>query len=102
MHNIPSSKTQSHYLKDYLSMKLTVKYHGELAEYFPDSSDERTVSVSICQEDSIVSIIEKFNIPSEKINLILVNGVKVDEADFTGHRFMDGDTLAVWPTTARE
>jgi len=83
-------------------MKLTVKYHGELAEYFPDTDDEKNVSIRVSEEDCILSVIEKFNIPSEKINLILVNGVKVDEEDFTGHRFADGDTLAVWPTNPKE
>jgi molybdopterin converting factor small subunit len=83
-------------------MKLTVKYHGELIEYFPDSDEEKNVSINAAQEDSILTIIERYSIPSEKINLILVNGVKVDDADFNDHRFADGDILAIWPITPKE
>ncbi|NNE37594.1 MAG: hypothetical protein HKN08_04750 [Gammaproteobacteria bacterium] len=83
-------------------MKLTVKLHGELAEYFPETDEEKNVSISVTKEDSILSVIHTLKIPAEKINLILVNGVKVDEADIAGHKFTDGDTLAVWPTNPKE
>lgn len=83
-------------------MKLIVKYHGELAEYFSDQSGDKTTLINISDDDSIISVMGKYHIPSEKINLILVNGVKVDKSDLAEHRFTDGDTLAVWPTNTKE
>jgi hypothetical protein len=83
-------------------MKLIVKYHGDLAEYFPGSTEEKMASVSIGADDSIISVMEKFCIPSEIINFILVNGIKVDKDDFEKHRFSDGDILAVWPMNSKE
>ena len=78
-------------------MKLLVKYHGELVEFFPELSEDNSTNVEIKEDDSIMSVIDKFSIPSEKINLILVNGVNVDKDLAADHYFADGDTLAVWP-----
>lgn len=80
-------------------MQLILKYHGELCDYFPGDQEDNTTTVDISPDDSICSVIEKFNIPREKVNLILVNGVNVREEDCTDYRFSDGDILAVWPSS---
>ena len=80
-------------------MQLILKYHGELVEYFPENSEENMTRVDIDDEDSVFTIMEKFKIPRNKINLILVNGVKINHDDCESYRFSDGDTLAVWPVT---
>jgi len=78
-------------------MQLTVKYHGELSSYFPDNGDENVARIEIDDTDSVRSVIDKLSIPHEKINLVLVNGIKVNDDDRGHFRFSDGDTLAVWP-----
>jgi len=80
-------------------MQLQLKYHGELSNYFPDNSDENIITVNINQDDSICSVMDKFNIPHAKISLILVNGINVKDYDCENYRFSDGDTLAIWPVT---
>jgi len=80
-------------------MQLLLKYHGELAAYFPDNSEDNTTTVNVNQDDSICSVMAKFNIPLEKIHLILVNGINVKDQDCDDYRFADGDTLAIWPVS---
>lgn len=80
-------------------MQLTLKYHGELPEDFTAAgAGARAARIDIEDGDTIYSVFEKFNIPPENINLILVNGVRVK--DCGTYRFSDGDILAVWPATA--
>ena len=83
-------------------MQLTFKYYGELTAYFPDSSEENLKHIDVDADDSIYSVIDQFNIPHDKINLILVNGIKVDKENCEIYRFDDGDVLAVWPINAKE
>jgi hypothetical protein len=83
-------------------MKLLVKYHGELATYFPKTSEDNSTSVDIGENDSLMSVMDKFSIPLDKIILILVNGVNVDKNLAADHYFADGDTLAVWPARPKE
>jgi len=83
-------------------MKLLVKYHGELATYFPKTSEDNSTNVDIGENESLMSVMDKFSIPSDKINLILVNGVNVDKNLAADHYFVDGDTLAVWPASPKE
>lgn len=78
-------------------MQLILKYHGELTVYFPHHSEDHSAKLDIGEDDTVYNIIESFNIPRDKINLILVNGVKVNHDDCDRFRFSDGDTLAVWP-----
>jgi len=80
-------------------MKLTLKYHGEFAAFFPDDTQDNLMIVRISQDDSISSVMDKLSIPLEKINLVLVNGIKVKNYDCENYRFADGDTLAIWPVT---
>lgn len=80
-------------------MQLLLKYHGELSDYFPDNHEDNIATVDINKDDSICSVMAKFNIPLDKINLILVNGINVKDYDCDNYRFADGDTLAIWPAT---
>jgi hypothetical protein len=82
------------------SMQLILKYHGDLSNYFSNDSEENMTRIDVDDEDSIYSVIDKFNIPREKINLILVNGVKVKEDDCATFRFSEGDVMAVWPAAS--
>jgi hypothetical protein len=81
-------------------MEVILKYHGELIEYFSDEAEDNIIRLEINKDDSVYSIIEKFNIPPEKINLVLVNGVKVNNEDCEEFLLSNGDILAVWPVTA--
>jgi hypothetical protein len=81
-------------------MQLIFKYHGELTTYFPEESEDNMIRMDIDVNDSVYSIIDKHNIPREKITLVLVNGIKVNHEDCDAYRFTDGDTLAVWPKTS--
>ena len=81
-------------------MHLTFKYHGELSEFFSGSDEDNVIKMDIDENESVFSIIEKYNIPREKISLVLVNGINVKHDDCDAYRFSDGDTLAVWPETS--
>ena len=80
-------------------MQVILKYHGELVQYFPPADEAHAARVDVNDQDSVFTIIERFNIPRDKINLVLVNGVKVEIDECEGYRFTDGDTLAIWPIT---
>jgi hypothetical protein len=78
-------------------MELTFKFHGELIEFVPERDEDNTLRISITAEDSVYTIIERFSIPREKINLVLVIGVRVRHDECECYRFSEGDILAVWP-----
>ena len=79
-------------------MQVILKYHGNLVEYF-QATDEHATRVDINDQDSVFTIIDRYKIPREKINLVLVNGINVRIDECESIRFADGDTLAIWPIT---
>lgn len=81
-------------------MQVILKYHGELVEFFSADNNDNITRVDVNEEDSVYSVIDRFNIPREIINLVLVNGIKVNLDDCESYHFSDGDTLAVWPVSA--
>ena len=81
-------------------MQVILKCHGELNQYFSPADEEHAARVDVDDHDSVFTIIERFNIPRNKINLVLVNGIKVKIDECEDIRFADGDTLAIWPITA--
>ncbi|MGY8813778.1 MAG: hypothetical protein ACKVHQ_03565 [Gammaproteobacteria bacterium] len=81
-------------------MQLIFKYYGELTSYFSEGSEDNMIRIDIDVDDSVYSIFDKYNIPRDKINLVLVNGINVNHEDCEAYRFTDGDTLAVWAETA--
>ncbi len=78
-------------------MQVILKYHGDLIRYFSPPDEEHATRVDIDEQDSVFTIIERFQIPREKINLVLVNGIKVKIEECDSYRFTDGDILAIWP-----
>jgi hypothetical protein len=80
-------------------MQVIVKYYGDLIDYFNPTDEEHTTRVDIDDQDSVITIIERYKIPRDKINLVLVNGVNVKIDECENYRFSDGDTLAIWPIT---
>ncbi len=82
-------------------MQITFKLYAGLAQYLPDEASNNRVDIDILETESINGIMNRLNVPLEKVHLVLINGVYVqpqhrDEAQV----FKDGDTLAVWPPVA--
>ena len=75
------------------SISITVKLFADLREYGPD----RTV-LELLEGSSIESILEKYKIPKNDRDLIImVNGMPHIKSDFI---LKDGDILAIFPIIA--
>jgi molybdopterin converting factor small subunit len=81
-------------------MKLSFKLFAGLGDYLPAEAKEHTILLDIDGSDSVFDIIARFNIPSEMIHLVLLNGVYLHPEEREKPNFKDGDTLAIWPPVA--
>jgi len=78
--------------------KVTVKLFASLAESSASNIAGQISQQPLSTGDTINSIIEKANLPKEKLHLVILNGTYV-EKDQRGERILaDGDVLAFWPS----
>jgi sulfur carrier protein ThiS len=81
-------------------MKLVFKLFAGLGEYLPAEAEANATLIEIDVNDSVYDVIAKFNIPLEKIHLVLLNGVYLHPDERATRTFSEGDILAVWPPVA--
>ena len=81
-------------------IKVQLKLYASLAEYLPQKEKKHSVDVTITPNDTPNQIMKRFNIPCEKVHLVLLNGVYLEPADRDRGVFRDGDVLALWPPVA--
>lgn len=81
-------------------MKLIFKLFASLGEYLPADANDNATSIQIKEGDTVFDVIARFNIPPEKIHLVLLNGVYLHPEERNAPKFSHGDTLAIWPPVA--
>ena len=81
-------------------MEITLKLYAGLTQYLPEGSEHHSTKLEISGNESVFSILEKFQVPRESAHLVLLNGVYLEPGEREKSIFKDGDTLAVWPPVA--
>jgi hypothetical protein len=81
-------------------MKLRFKLFAGLGEYLPAEAKDNATLIDIGEADSVFDVIARFNIPEDMVHLVLLNGVYLYPEERRVPKFVDGDTLAVWPPVA--
>lgn len=81
-------------------MKITLKFHATLKDFLPKGTEGNDAEIEIEDGATILSVVERQNVPQETINMILVNGAYVAPGDIASHELKDGDMLAMWPPLA--
>lgn len=81
-------------------MKITLKLYASLSQYLPEDAVKHCTTLDITPSDTAYTILEKFNVPKEKVHLVLLNGVYLYPEERVTTNISEGDTLAVWPPVA--
>jgi molybdopterin converting factor small subunit len=80
-------------------MKVELKLFASLKECLPASTNGM-VEVNMQELASPQVLVEEFNIPLDKVHLLLVNGVYVDPAECGQVQLHENDVVAMWPPIA--
>ncbi len=81
-------------------MKITLKLYAGLSQYLPDGSEKHMTKLSVSENETAFSILDRFNVPKEDAHLVLLNGVYLEPEEREQPKFKEGDTLAIWPPVA--
>ena len=81
-------------------MKLVFKLFASLGEYLPADASDNATTLEIDEGDTVFNVIARFNIPPDRIHLVLLNGVYLHPEERNAPKFSQGDTLAIWPPVA--
>ncbi len=81
-------------------MRLVFKLYAGLADYLPAEAEKNATSLDLPDETTVNDIIDKFNVPRERAQLVLLNGVYLNPDERNSANLRDGDTLAIWPPIA--
>ena len=81
-------------------MEITFKLYATLSHYLPDEAEKHAIKITISENDTAYSLLDKFNVPRESAHLVLLNGVYMEQDARDTLHFKDGDTLAIWPPVA--
>lgn len=73
--------------------KATFRFYEELNDYLPEKIKKTEFDYSFEQPTPIKELIESIGIPSEEVDLILVNGISVDFS----YLVKDEDRVSVYP-----
>lgn len=74
-------------------LRVTVRFYEELNDFIRPESRKKPVERLLVRRITVQDLIESFDVPSDRVDLVLVNGVS---ADF-GHLVNDGDRISVYP-----
>jgi molybdopterin converting factor small subunit len=81
-------------------MKIKFKLFATLADYLPQPSRTNSIELEVVADSTIQSIIDQFQLPSQLVHLVLVNGVYVYPSARITTKLREGDVLAIWPPVA--
>ena len=81
-------------------MQITVKLYAGLSEFLPKDAKQNSTNLDISDEETPLSVLERFNIPEELAHLVLLNGIYIKPEERSHSVLSEGDTLAVWPPVA--
>ncbi len=81
-------------------MKITLKFYTTLKGFLPDGAEGNEAVIEIEDGATILSVVERQNVPQKMINMVLVSGAYVAPSGLASHALKDGDTLSMWPPLA--
>ena len=86
-------------------MRVTLKLYAMLRDHLPPEADGQRrkgneLPLDVPVGATVQGVIDRFNLPSKLVHLVLVNGVYVAPQARAGHVLAADDELAIWPPIA--
>lgn len=81
-------------------MRITLKLFAGLGQFLPAGARANAVQAEVPETASAHQVLEQFNVPLEKVHLVLLNGVYLDAHARNESMIKADDVLAVWPPVA--
>ena len=83
-------------------MRVTLKLFAMLGDHLPSEveghrSTGGELTVDVPDGTAVQELIDRFNLPSRLVHLVLVNGVHVSPQACAGHVLSADDEIAIWP-----
>lgn len=92
-------------MSENIVMHVTFKLFAMLSDYLPPEADARGrkgagLALEVPDGSTVQGVIDRFDLPSRLVHLVLVNGAYIQPAARATHGLSDGDELAIWPPIA--
>ena len=86
-------------------MHVTVKLYAMLSDHLPPDADGHKrkgneLPLNVLEGATVQDVIDRCNLPSKLVHLVLVNGVYIPPRARGGHALAANDELAIWPPIA--
>jgi len=86
-------------------MRITLKLYAMLRDHLPPEADGQRrkgneLPLNVPEGATVQGVIDRFNLPSKLVHLVLVNGVYIPPLARGGHALAANDELAIWPPIA--
>ena len=86
-------------------MRITLKLYAMLSDHLPPEADGQRrkgneLPLNVPDGDTVQSVIDRYDLPSRLVHLVLVNGVYIPPQARAGHVLAANDELAIWPPIA--
>ena len=86
-------------------MRITLKLYAMLSDHLPPEADGQRrkgngLPVDLPDGATVQGVIDRFNLPSKLVHLVLVNGVYIAPQSRAAHTLAANDELAIWPPIA--
>ena len=82
-------------------MQITFKLYASLGDFLPAAQRRgNEMTLTLPEGQTILQVIEPFNLPMNLVHLVLVNGHYIPPEQRGTRALMEGDVLAIWPPVA--
>lgn len=81
-------------------MRITLKLFATLGQFLPADAKANAVEVEVSDGATAHAVFEEFDVPREKLHLVMLNGVYLDAREREEQVIAPGDVLAAWPPVA--
>jgi sulfur carrier protein ThiS len=83
-------------------MRITLKLFAILGDHLPSEVEGQRragneLTVDVPDGTCVQEVIDRFNLPSRLVHLVLVNGVYISPRACAGHVLNADDEVAIWP-----
>jgi sulfur carrier protein ThiS len=81
-------------------MHITFKLFATLTDYLPAERKYNAVGLDVAPGTTVADMIERYQLPSKLVHLVLVNGVYIAPESRASRALHEDDVLAIWPPVA--
>ena len=86
-------------------MRITLKLYAMLRDHLPPEANGQRrkgneLPLDVSEDATVQGVIDRYNLPSKLVHLVLVNGVYIPPQARAGHALAADDELAIWPPIA--